>query len=520
MKNRSVQAIAIGLSVMSLAVGPVGATAYAYAAEMQNETEIASEQDISESEKTAITGDKEQNIYEESTDEELVGSFSAVVDVVEKEVEAPVANSIENQEENPPEITDDLKEDIPAEPDAAAVIAGADKTIEDARTALGEAESRYNEAIESYDAAKAAIDEDVLKSTDAAEKIRNAEDTLNSAQKELDIMAGDIETEKDRFVSAVADNMLYLMPEPVPDEKELVKTVLSSVEIKTESEKCIAIEYNAIDETGEIVHFIVILDKIDKTSKRKGLLAGNLMEIPGGVTPSIELKSKEISYKVVDNTIWELLLTNFLPYVKDVKAKFNAYNDLLESIKVKQADVQTAQDRVTIIKAQIEALKAINSGAHEGISGGGTTNTITQESHSGQSTVTDQTAGNKVIEDSNSQNSVEANNIAEESTVDSGKIAYNTIEKSSVEDSTKISDNNSAKKKSDKVVQPQDIMPVPDEIVTIDEENIPLAITLAGMIQHAKWFIALGGVSLAGGLVGLIEVKRRAATKVIDKLNQ
>lgn len=521
MKNRSVQAIAIGLSVMSLAAGPVGMTAYAYAAEMQNETEIASEQDISGSEEEAITSKTEQNILEESTDEKLVDSLSAVIDTVDKEDEAPSEDKVENKEENQvedqeekqenqetnqSETIDDVKDDSITEPDAATVIAGADKTIEEARTALDEAESRYIEAIESYDAAKAAIDESVSNSGDAAEKIRNAEDALTSTQKELDTMAGDIELEKEKFIIAVVDNIPSSVIGPVPDEKELVETVLSSVEIKTETEKCIELEYDSIDETGEVVHCIVTIDKIDNPPKRKGLLAGNKMAVPSETVPSLEVKSREMSFKVVDNTIWKQLLTDYLPYIKDVKAKYNAYNEILESIKVKQADLQTAQDLVTFIKSQIEALEAVNSG---------------------DSAVTDQISGDNGVKVSNAQSGVGVNNIpeevAEKSAEDVGQIAYNTTEKSSVEDNVKTADNNSvigndSKKKLDKI--PFTYPKNSQEIVIIDEENVPLAITLAGMIQHAKWFIALGGVSLAGVLVSLFEVKRRAATKIIDKLNQ
>ena len=185
-----------------------------------------------------------QNILEESTDEKLVDSLSAVIDTVDKEDEAPSEDKVENNEENQvedqeekqenqetnqSETIDDVKDDSITEPDAATVIAGADKTIEEARTALDEAESRYIEAIESYDAAKAAIDESVSNSGDAAEKIRNAEDALTSTQKELDTMAGDIELEKEKFVIAVVNNIPSSVIGPVPDEKELVETVLSSV---------------------------------------------------------------------------------------------------------------------------------------------------------------------------------------------------------------------------------------------------------------------------------------------------
>ncbi|QFJ53853.1 hypothetical protein [Pseudobutyrivibrio xylanivorans] len=56
--------------------------------------------------------------------------------------------------------------------------------------------------------------------------------------------------------------------------------------------------------------------------------------------------------------------------------------------------------------------------------------------------------------------------------------------------------------------------------VTITDEEAPLAVTMAGLIARGKWFAALGGASAAGAGVAVFEVKRRAAAKIIDKLNQ
>ena len=73
------------------------------------------------------------------------------------------------------------------------------------------------------------------------------------------------------------------------------------------------------------------------------------------------------------------------------------------------------------------------------------------------------------------------------------------------------------------VEEPQEI-PVDEAakpgVVTIPEDKPPLAITMAGLVQRGKWFVALAGVSTAGAGVGFFEIKRRAAAKIIDKLNQ
>lgn len=54
----------------------------------------------------------------------------------------------------------------------------------------------------------------------------------------------------------------------------------------------------------------------------------------------------------------------------------------------------------------------------------------------------------------------------------------------------------------------------------IEEEEEKEAITLAGLLERGKWFVGLAGVSSAGAGVAAFEAKRRAAIKLIDKLNQ
>ncbi len=56
--------------------------------------------------------------------------------------------------------------------------------------------------------------------------------------------------------------------------------------------------------------------------------------------------------------------------------------------------------------------------------------------------------------------------------------------------------------------------------ILIEEEEAPKGITIAGIMARGKWFVALGGVSVAGIGVGAFEAKRRAAMKLLDKLNQ
>ena len=69
-------------------------------------------------------------------------------------------------------------------------------------------------------------------------------------------------------------------------------------------------------------------------------------------------------------------------------------------------------------------------------------------------------------------------------------------------------------------VQPQPEPELPPQTVTIQDEEAPKGVTLAGIMERGKWFVALGGVSVAGAGVGVLEAKRRAAMKILDKLNQ
>ena len=68
--------------------------------------------------------------------------------------------------------------------------------------------------------------------------------------------------------------------------------------------------------------------------------------------------------------------------------------------------------------------------------------------------------------------------------------------------------------------QPEPAQPETPQVVTIQDEEAPKGVTLAGIMERGKWFIALGGVSIAGAGVGVLEAKRRAAMKILDKLNQ
>ena len=57
--------------------------------------------------------------------------------------------------------------------------------------------------------------------------------------------------------------------------------------------------------------------------------------------------------------------------------------------------------------------------------------------------------------------------------------------------------------------------------ITIPDGATPKDITLTGLKQHRKWFVALGGIAAAGVAgIGIFEAKRRAIAKILDKMNQ
>ena len=64
---------------------------------------------------------------------------------------------------------------------------------------------------------------------------------------------------------------------------------------------------------------------------------------------------------------------------------------------------------------------------------------------------------------------------------------------------------------------PQETGETPTKDSTEEEEE---TITMAGIMARGKWFVGLAGASTAGAGVVALEAKRRAAIKLLDKLNQ
>lgn len=62
--------------------------------------------------------------------------------------------------------------------------------------------------------------------------------------------------------------------------------------------------------------------------------------------------------------------------------------------------------------------------------------------------------------------------------------------------------------------------PTPAPVAPKPQEEKPEKITVKGILERGKWFVGLAGVSSAGAGVAAFEAKRRAAIKLLDKLNQ
>ena len=87
-------------------------------------------------------------------------------------------------------------------------------------------------------------------------------------------------------------------------------------------------------------------------------------------------------------------------------------------------------------------------------------------------------------------------------------------------DSSSDDSSDSSAEETTEEAEEQPVIKEPTEETTIPEEEPPLGVTIAGLLARGKWFVGLAGISSAGVGVAVIEAKRRAAIKIIDKLSQ
>ncbi|SDI05512.1 hypothetical protein SAMN05421493_10768 [Pseudobutyrivibrio sp. 49] len=316
-----------------------------------------------------------------------------------------------------------------------------------------------------------------------------------------------------------------------------------------------------------------------QTNAKDGLKKSNSVKSVSKSANSVR-GTTETRGEIGTNTIkvgsqeWTELVTDYVSYISWVRAKVTAYNNLLTSVETAKTDFKAAQDKVTSIKQQLDELKGATDigslaemakleaqlesaqleyaeakdnlqSAKDSLldakslfnerfskietpvpvqkSASGTENnrdnhSSAAESYSTYGGITKKAESleekvDKQIEELEALPGGE--NLAEVGNKESD-IAFSKSTDNGKEESSESAKTNSKSK----IFHPKDVPVVPGEIVTIGEEDTPLAITLAGILQHGKWFAGLAIVTLAGAVVSIVEVKRRAAAKIIDKLNQ
>ena len=642
MKNRLVQALSIGLSAMTLA-GPVGMTVYAQSADAINDAETTKE------ELYIVTGD-EEFVEDNMTDSVVVSIEMPQEEAIPDEV---ILDDVEIPEEIPAvEIMKDdscpISEQVSAlldehieEAEAADIIKGTEKCVEEAQNAFDTAETKYNEALEAYNKAVEALEEynscldEAVSNLNEAEAVLPAvqahleelQEQIDSTEKELTDAGIDIliaaEENREAIGEAYGAKVIQYFYIPYTEKLSEGQHIKNFEPIIAESDVThVKVRYDVVDANGTVrsvisdfgLSFITADGQIELYVKKlvydysapaepTRLKSFKLKASPKGKSsnaltfvPSLQGNSNTAvvpniieDYISVGSESWEQMIKDYYAYLAAAKARLEAYEKLRDSYKNAEDDYNAAQEKVDSIRAQIEALEeskgAISSGAVANLEAqlksaeadcsdaqsklqratdtlkyaravyeerfsnkaependGASYIDIEDEAIALSPVEEKADAGNPVIESSDnvssdkvSSNKESYNKEAREETAAEKVEASETVEEPEDEaDSSVVAfageDKHSGKGSSggsgqtnpieDLMIPENNDMPDPVEIVSIGEEETPLAITLAGILQHGKWFAGLAGVTAAGAGVSIFEVKRRAAAKIIDKLNQ
>ncbi|SOC01958.1 hypothetical protein [Pseudobutyrivibrio ruminis] len=246
------------------------------------------------------------------------------------------------------------------------------------------------------------------------------------------------------------------------------------------------------------------------------------------------------SYEVNKNQVFTSASKDYASYISEITEKYNAYKALSEAVSSAKADFESAKQTVSCLKQQIEDLEAasdINTGMElarlQGELEKAQANYDIAKSNLADAKEALATAKSTYEARFNTVSSIVlAPADSEEVIQDEEEIEEEELEEEEEEDEeeeskseihiiTSPSGNAGGYGGSDaEIPQDQPEEPAPEETVTIEEEQSPTGITLAGLMERGKWFVGLAGVSTAGVGVGVLEAKRRAAIKLIDKLNQ
>lgn len=245
------------------------------------------------------------------------------------------------------------------------------------------------------------------------------------------------------------------------------------------------------------------------------------------------------SYEVNNNQVFTSASKDYASYISEITEKYNAYKALSEAVSSAKADFESAKQTVSSLKQQIADLDAasdINTGMElarlQGELEKAQANYDIAKSNLADAKEALATAKSTYEARFNTVSSIVfAPAESEEVIQDEEEIEEEELEEEEIEDEESVEEIHIITFPSGnaggygyggeaEIPQDQPEEPAPEETVTIEEEQSPTGITLAGIMERGKWFVGLAGVSTAGVGVGILEAKRRAAIKLIDKLNQ
>jgi len=245
-------------------------------------------------------------------------------------------------------------------------------------------------------------------------------------------------------------------------------------------------------------------------------------------------------YEVNNNQVFTSTSKDYASYISEITEKYNAYKALSEAVSSAKADFESAKQTVSSLKQQIADLDAasdINT-AMELARLQGELEKAQADYDIAKSNLADakealanaqstydarfNTVSSIEIAQTDSEEVIQYAEEIEEEELEEEEIEE---EEEEVEEEIHIITSPSGNAGGygggeAEIPQDQPEEPAPEETVTIEEEQAPTGITLAGLMERGKWFVGLAGVSTAGVGVGVLEAKRRAAIKLIDKLNQ
>ncbi len=262
----------------------------------------------------------------------------------------------------------------------------------------------------------------------------------------------------------------------------------------------------------------------------------------------------DIVDKYVNNgdAVWKSASSGYVSYMDIIRSKVKAYKELIDQVSQAMEEYQNAQSKTEEIKGKIEALDGnsdvisvaklaqleltLNKAqrnldeAKENLDEAQKSLDILKKTYNNRFTAVkvsntrDYTVDDQVLEEILVKESKleDIKKVQEKKTPK--KIAVNTVVNPGVSnEDDNVEENHYSEMPGEYNNEPvEEVVPeeqnAPQQVIIPDEE-VPLAITADGILQHAKWFVGLAGVSAAGAGVALAEAKRRAAAKIIDKLN-